>query len=89
MKTCVFAVETWFALNRNMNHSNDRYRCFKNPLTFMKFSCLTPEVGIWCAVSAHKITGPMSLEEAVNSVYYVHFNHTHFILDFAKGGSVW
>lgn len=51
----------------------------------MKFSCMTPEVGIWCAVSAHKIMGPMSLEEAVNSVYYVHFNHTHFILDFAKG----
>jgi hypothetical protein len=39
-KTCVFVVETWFALNRNMNNSNDRYQCFKNPPTFLKF--LTP-----------------------------------------------
>lgn len=51
----------------------------------MKFSCLTPKVGTWCAVSAHKITGPLSFEEAVNSDYYVRFNRTHFILDFAKG----
>jgi hypothetical protein len=54
----------------------------------MKFSCLTPKVGTWCAVSAQKITGPMSFEEAVNSDYYVHFNLTHFILDFAKGEEV-
>jgi hypothetical protein len=42
------------------------------------------KVGTWCAVSAHKITGPLSFE-AVNSDYNVHFNLTHFVLDFAKG----
>ena len=39
-KTYIFVVETWFVLNGNINNSNNRYRYFKNPPTFMKF--LTP-----------------------------------------------
>jgi len=58
----------------------------KSPFIYEVFDSY--EVGTCCAVSAHKITGPLSFE-AINSDCYVHFNLTHFILDFAKGEEVY
>jgi hypothetical protein len=55
--------EAWFELSGNVNSQNIRYWCSENPYAVHEVPLHDLEVGFWCAVSAHKIIGPMFLKK--------------------------
>jgi hypothetical protein len=66
-----FSDEAWFTLKGNVNSLNNIYWCSKNSPVVPEVHSHDPKVGVWCAVSARKVIGPVFFEETINSYRYV------------------
>jgi hypothetical protein len=56
-----FSDEAWFHLQGYINMQNNRYWNSKNPHLTHKAPLHPAKVGIWCALSARWIVGPVFL----------------------------
>jgi hypothetical protein len=53
-----FSDEAWFSLFREVNSQNNQYWSEKNPRFIHKLPLHDEKIGIWCAISAHRVIGP-------------------------------
>lgn len=66
-----FTDEAWFHLSGYVNSQNSRYWCSENPHISHEKPLHDVKVGVWCAVSAKKIIGPIFFNETINSERYI------------------
>lgn len=65
-----FTDEAWFHLSGYVNSQNTRIWSTENPHVFHETPLHCLKIGVWCAVSRHRIVGPIFYEGNVNSVVY-------------------
>jgi hypothetical protein len=63
--------EAWFHVSGYVNAQNSRIWDTKNPHVLHQRPLHDIKVGVWCAVSAWRVIGPIFFEDAVNSDRYV------------------
>jgi hypothetical protein len=59
--------EAYFHLSGYVNSQNTRIRSVENPYTVHQTPLHDIKIGVWCAVSARRIIGPLFYHETVNS----------------------
>lgn len=63
--------EAWFHLDGYVNSQNHRFWAAKNPNNFHETPLHDQKVGVWCAVSACCIIGPIFFHQTLNSARYI------------------
>lgn len=63
--------EAWFHLSGHVNSQNVRMWSTENPHIVQEVPLHPIKIGVWCAVSARRIIGPVFFEGRVNSDFYV------------------
>jgi hypothetical protein len=66
-----FSGEVWFHLQGYINTQNNHYRNSQNPHRNHEALLHPVKVGVWCAVSARRIVGPVFFNETINCERYV------------------
>jgi hypothetical protein len=61
-----FTDEVWFQLSGYVNSQNYRTWRTENPHNFTETPLLPQKIGVWCAISRHRIIGPLSFETGIN-----------------------
>jgi hypothetical protein len=74
-----FSDEALFHLQGYINTQNNRYWSSQNPHLTPKVLLHPVKLGVWCAVSATRIVGPMFFNETVNCKRYVQVIFGQFI----------
>jgi hypothetical protein len=54
-----------------VNSQNNWYRSAENPRFIHKLPLHDETIGVWYAISAHRITGPIFYDDTVNAARYV------------------
>jgi hypothetical protein len=70
-KLTFFTVEAWFHLSGYINAQNNRYWSSINPRQTFEVPLHDQKVGVWCAITASRIEGPIFFENTINSKRYV------------------
>lgn len=65
-----FTDEAWFHLSGYINTQNSRYWAAENPNIIHEAPLHPEKVGVWCAVSATRIVGPIFYDTKVNTAVY-------------------
>lgn len=65
-----FTDEAWFHLSGYVNTQNSRYWAAVNPHVIHETPLYDEKVGVWCAVSASRIVGPIFFDTTVNTEVY-------------------
>ena len=73
-----FSDEAWFHLNGRVNTLNCRYWASENPHRIQEIPHYDRKVGVWCAVSARCIIGPIFYKQTVNTERYQNYILTPF-----------
>lgn len=63
--------EAWFHLSGHVNSQNTRYWSVENPHVLHESPLHDEKIGLWCAISGHRIVGPIFFDETVNSDVYI------------------
>jgi hypothetical protein len=63
--------EAYFHLTGYVNSQNARFWSDENPHAVLHIPLHDIKIGVWCAVSARRIIGPIFYHEIVNSDWYV------------------
>lgn len=66
----IFSDEAWFHLNGHVASQNNRYWSTENPHLIHEIPLHDAKVGVWCAITAQRIIGPIFFNETVNSERY-------------------
>jgi hypothetical protein len=66
-----FSNETWFHLKGYINTRNNRWLSSQNPHLAHEVLLHPMKFGVWCAVSARRIVGPVFFNEKINFERYV------------------
>lgn len=71
--------EAWFHLGGYVNSKNHRFWAVENPHNFHKTPLHDQKAGVWCAVSAHRIIGPIFFHQTLNSARYIYYIFYPFV----------
>jgi hypothetical protein len=63
--------EAWFHLSGHVNSQNTRYWSAENPHKLHQVPLHNQKIGVWCAVSASRIIGPIFFDTTVNTGTYL------------------
>jgi hypothetical protein len=63
--------EAWFHLSGHVNSQNTRYWSAENPPNLHQFPLHDQKIGVWCAVSASRISDPIFFDTTVNTDAYL------------------
>jgi hypothetical protein len=74
-KLVLFIDTAWIHLNVHVHPQNNRYGSKENPMVVHEVPTDDVYVGVWCAMSASRITGP-NFSWAIHSHLYVHTEMT-------------
>ena len=66
----IFSDEAWFHLRGHVCSQNNRYWSTENPRIIHEVPLHDAKIGVWCAVSAKRIIGPIFFEDTINSERY-------------------
>jgi hypothetical protein len=66
-----FFDEAWFSLCGEVNFWNNQYWSAENPKFIHKLPFHDERIGVWCAISAYRIIGPIFYDDTVNAARYV------------------
>ena len=66
-----FTDEAWFHLSGYVNTQNSRHWAVENPHVIHEGQRNEQKVGVWCAISASRIVGPIFYEGTINSERYI------------------
>jgi hypothetical protein len=66
-----FSDEAWFSLRGEVNSRNNRYWSAENPGIVHELPLYDETIGVWCAMSARRVIGPIFYDYTVNAVRYV------------------
>jgi len=67
----LYTDEAWFHLSGYVNSQNSRYWSATNPHQLHETPLHDLKVGVWCALSANRIIGPIFFNWTINSQRYV------------------
>jgi hypothetical protein len=70
-KLTFFTDEAWFHLNGYINAQNNRYWSSINPRQTFEVPLPDQKTGVWCAITASRIVGPIFFKNTFNSEQYV------------------
>jgi hypothetical protein len=76
--TSFFSEEAWFHLHGHVSSKNNLYWRPVNPHLIHEVPLHDVKVGVWCAVNAKRIIGPILYAETINSDRYVRLILTGF-----------
>jgi hypothetical protein len=65
-----FSNGAWFSLRGEVNCQNKRDRSTENPRDSQEQPVRDEKFPIWCAISAHRIIGPIFYEETIHAAKY-------------------
>ena len=71
MDLFLISDESWFHLSGYVNSQNNRFWAAENPHYFHETPLHAQKVGVWCAVSARRIIGPIFFHQTLNSARYI------------------
>jgi hypothetical protein len=63
---------------------NNRYWSAENPHSIHEVPLHDVKIGVWCAISAHRIIGPVFFQETINSERYVRLILTPFFRELTE-----
>jgi hypothetical protein len=66
-----YSNKVWCTLSGYVNSQYNRYWSTENPQAVHEVPLHDLKVGVWCAISARRITEPVLLHETINSELYV------------------
>jgi hypothetical protein len=66
-----FSGEAWFSIHGEVNSQNNRYWSAENPRFIHELPLHDERIGVWCAINAHKIIGPIFYDDTVHAARYV------------------
>jgi hypothetical protein len=84
-----FSDEAWFSLRGKMNSQNNWYWYAENPRLFHEFPLHDKRIGVWCAISACRITGRISYNDTVNVARYVNNILSPFFIELIEEESLY
>jgi hypothetical protein len=67
-----FSDEAWFHLQEYISTQNSHYWNSQNPHLTHEALLHPVKVGVWCALSARRIAGPVFFNTTINCKRYVH-----------------
>jgi hypothetical protein len=70
-KLIFFTDEAWFHLSGYINYQKNRYWSSINPRQAFEVPLHDQKIGVWCAIIASRIVGPIFFENTINSERYV------------------
>ena len=62
--------EAWFHLSGYVNSQNSRHWAIENPHVIHESPLHPVKIGVWCAISAQRIVGPIFFNQTVNTAQY-------------------
>jgi hypothetical protein len=71
--------EAWFSLRGEVNSQNNQYWSAENQRLIYELPLHDENTDVWCAISAHRIIGPIFYDDIVNSARYVNNILIHFL----------
>jgi hypothetical protein len=80
-----FSDEAWFHLQGYINTQNNRYWSSQNPHLTQEGLLYPVQVGVWCAVSARRIAGPVFFNKTINFERYVQVILGQFFSQLTEG----
>jgi hypothetical protein len=66
-----FSDEAWFSLRGHVNSQNNRHWSAENPGVIHELSLHDEKIGVWCAMNARRVIGPIFYDYTFNAVRYV------------------
>jgi hypothetical protein len=78
LRLTFFSEEAWFHLQGYVNMQNNRYSSSQNAHLTREVQLHPVTVGVWCAVSARRIVGPVFFNETINCERYLCVQGQHF-----------
>ena len=63
--------KAWFHLSGYLNSQNSRYWSAHNPRQIFEVPQHDRKIGVWCAITSHRIIGPIFFTDTVNSQRYI------------------
>jgi hypothetical protein len=79
-----YTDETWLHLSGYVNGQNNRYRSAENPHSIHEVPLHDVKIGVWCAISAHRIIGSVFCQYTINSERYVRLILTPFFRELTE-----
>jgi hypothetical protein len=79
-----YTDEAWFHLSGYVNSQNNRYWSAENSYSIYEVPLHDVKIGVWCAISAHRIIGPVFFQETINSELYVKLILTPFFRELTE-----
>jgi hypothetical protein len=73
-----YTGKAWFRLSGNVNSQNNRYWSAENPHFIHEVPLHDVKIGVWYAITAHRIIGPVLFQETINFELYVRLILTPF-----------
>lgn len=69
----IMSDEAWFHLSGYVNSQNSRYWATQNPNLLFEQPLHDQKIGVWCAMTAKRIVGPIFFDTTVNTDVYLTF----------------
>jgi hypothetical protein len=66
-----YTDEAWFHLSGFVNSQNNRYWSAENLHSVHEVPLYGVKIVVWCAISEHRIIGPVFFQKTINSERYV------------------
>jgi hypothetical protein len=79
-----YTDEARFHLSGYMNSQNNSYWSAENPHSIHEAPLHDVKIGVWCAISAHRIIGPVFFQETINSKRYARLILTPFFRELTE-----
>jgi hypothetical protein len=88
-KSAFFSDEAWFHLQGYINMQNNHYWSSQNPHLTHEVLLPPVKVGVWYAVSARMIVGPMFFNETFNCKRYIQVIFGQFFPELTEEGRLY